>query len=182
MKQHIHIFGASGSGTTTIARQICERLGYTHFDSDDFYWLPSGDQPFTLERPREECLKMMHDALTQNDKWILSGSLCGWAEELIPYLDLVVFVYVPQDLRLKRLKEREEARYGEKISPGGERYEASRKFLEWAAAYDAGTQTGRNLAKHEAWLKTIEAPVLRVINQDLEESIGQVLAIMNECG
>ena len=35
MKKHIHIFGASGSGTTTIAKAVSERLGYAHFDSDN---------------------------------------------------------------------------------------------------------------------------------------------------
>lgn len=175
MKHNIHIFGASGSGTTTIARHICERLGYRHFDSDDFFWLQTGNQPFTVERPREECLQMMQSALTQHDKWVLSGSLTGWGDVLIPYFDLVIFVYVPQEVRLERLKQREAARYGNEISPGGERYEASRTFLEWAATYDAGTQTGRSLAKHEAWLETVAAPVLRVTNLDWEESIRQVL-------
>jgi 2-phosphoglycerate kinase len=35
MQQHIHIFGASGSGTTSIAQGICKKIGYQHFDSDD---------------------------------------------------------------------------------------------------------------------------------------------------
>ena len=40
MKNRVHIFGASGSGTTTIAQAVSEKLGYKHFDSDDYYWYP----------------------------------------------------------------------------------------------------------------------------------------------
>ena len=34
MKQVIHIFGASGSGTSTLGRKICEELGYFFMDTD----------------------------------------------------------------------------------------------------------------------------------------------------
>ena len=31
MKNVIHIFGASGSGTTTLGKKICEELGYKQY-------------------------------------------------------------------------------------------------------------------------------------------------------
>lgn len=48
MKKHIHLFGASGSGTTTIAAQLSARLGCAHFDADRYFWLPTAE-PFTQE-------------------------------------------------------------------------------------------------------------------------------------
>ena len=42
MKKHIHIFGASGSGTTTISQKVCGHTGYSHFDSDSYFWLSPG--------------------------------------------------------------------------------------------------------------------------------------------
>lgn len=39
-KNLIHIFGASGSGTTTLAEKISRELGYFHLDTDDYFWLP----------------------------------------------------------------------------------------------------------------------------------------------
>ena len=82
---------------------------------------------------------------------------------------LVVFVYVPQDVRLERLKKREAERYGDS------RYEETRDFLEWAAAYDAGTRNGRSLPRHEAWLENVECPVLRIGNDFLEDSVKAVM-------
>lgn len=173
MKRKIHIFGASGSGTTTIAKIICDRLGYKHFDSDNYFWLPTKDT-FTVERPINECLQMMGNDLSRCDNWILSGSLTGWGDVLVRYFDLVIFVYVPQDIRLERLKKREYERYGDNILPGGNKYEQTKDFLEWAAAYDLGTRNGRSLPKHEAWLKTIECPVIKIENIILNESINSV--------
>ncbi len=174
MKQRIHIFGASGSGTTTIAKNVCSHLDYKHFDSDNYFW-ENTIKPFTIERDRNECLELMQTDLLNFDKWILSGSLCGWGDILIPNFDLVVFVYVPQEIRIERLKLREYERYGARILPGGDRYENSKDFIEWAAAYDSGTRNGRSLSKHRAWLTAVKCPVIEVVNYDLENSVEQVI-------
>ena len=178
-KQHIHIFGASGAGTTTIAGMVCQRLGYRHLDADDYFWLPTAN-PFTEERPRGECLHMMDADLSQNRRWVLSGSLATWGDSLIPYFDLAVFVYVPPDIRLARLQKRELERYGNDAAHGGKRYEETQAFLAWAAAYDAGTRNGRSLPKHEAWLAGLSCKTLRIVNDDLETSVKAVMQAMVE--
>ncbi len=71
--------------------------------------------------------------------WALSGSLFGWGDVFIPLFDLVVFLYIPADLRMARLRAREIARYGEAaIAPGGAMHASSTAFLQWAAGYDEG--------------------------------------------
>jgi 3-methyladenine DNA glycosylase AlkD len=178
LRRHVHIFGASGSGTTTIAKEIGKAIGYRHFDSDNYFWLPT-EEPFTAERDRAECISLLQADLNTNVPWILSGSVVGWGEALLPLFDLVVFVYVPQELRMERLKKREEERYGSRILPGGDRYQASVDFIDWAASYDSGTKTGRSLQKHEAWLSAVTCPVIRVTNINLEDSITEVINAIN---
>jgi len=36
-KSAIHIYGASGSGTSTLGKFISEQLGYTFMDTDDYF-------------------------------------------------------------------------------------------------------------------------------------------------
>ena len=168
MKKHVHVFGASGAGTTTIAKIVSGQLGYKHFDSDDYFWLSTA-KPFTAERERNECLKMMDEDLSQNDKWVLSGSIANWGNILVPHFDLVIFVYVPTEIRLERLKKREHERYGET------RHKESQEFLAWAAAYDDGSRNGRSLPKHEEWLKNINCLTLRITNIDFGTSIEAVM-------
>lgn len=184
MKKHIHIFGASGSGTTTIAGIVAKKLNYGHFDSDDYYWMPT-DPPYISERAQDERIGMMRSDLSKSKQWILSGSLTGWGDDLIPLFDLVIFLYVPPKTRIERLKKREFERYGESVCEDGDQrealiYEQSRAFLEWAAAYDTGTKTGRNPQRHEAWMKTLDCPVVRLVNDDLDSSVKTVIAAIME--
>lgn len=37
MKKIIHLFGASGSGTSTLGKYIREKLGYFFMDTDDYF-------------------------------------------------------------------------------------------------------------------------------------------------
>lgn len=48
-KQVIHIYGASGAGTSTIGKYISDRLGYFFMDTDDYFWEPA-DTPYTVKR------------------------------------------------------------------------------------------------------------------------------------
>jgi len=174
MKSRIHIFGASGSGTTTIAQVVAKTMGYKHFDTDDYYWLDTG-QPYAQTRPIEERIALMEADLDPNGKWILSGSLDSWGDPLVPLFELVVFVYSPTELRIGRLEKRELERYGQDALPGGERHSATREFIEWAKGYDSGSLAGRSLPRHEAWLEKLECDVVRVTNINLEVAIDVVI-------
>ena len=53
MKNVIYIFGAAGSGTTTLGKRIAEELDYIHMDTDDYFWLPTNPR-YTTKRSKEE--------------------------------------------------------------------------------------------------------------------------------
>ena len=135
MLHRIHILGASGSGTTTVGRALAEHLHVPHFDTDDYFWVPT-DPPFTHQRARPERQQLLMDALTAHDAWVVSGSLCGWGDMAIPLFELVVFLSIPHDIRMTRLRQREHERFGERILPGGDMYVSSQAFLAWAASYE----------------------------------------------
>ncbi len=172
MKKHVHILGASGSGTTTLAKALSSELGYTHFDSDNYFWFPT-EPPFTTKRPLDERVYFLKNDIEKVDKWILSGSNCGWGDFLIDSYDLVIFLYVPASTRMRRLVQREMQRYPiESISPGGDMYVSHKAFIEWAAAYETGGIDMRSLALHNEWLKKLRCPVIRIEGeQSTEERI-----------
>lgn len=167
-KQVIHIIGASGAGTTTLARYISETLGYHAMDTDDYYWMPT-DPPFTVKRPVPERIALMKAEIDAYDKVVLSGSMTRWGDELVPYFTLVVLVLTDTSLRLKRIHERELARFGSRILPGGDMYEQHQSFLQWAASYDTESIETRSRANHDAWLKTMKCPVLTLNGADTPE-------------
>ena len=160
--KRIHIFGASGSGTTTLGAALADAMGGRHFDTDSYFWIPT-DPPFQTIRERAERQELLRQDLEQNDSWALSGSLCGWGDFAIPMFDLVVFLWIPSDLRMQRLEKREIERYGPEIeNPSDPRYPQHKEFLDWAASYDTGGLDMRSKSRHEQWIATLPCPVIRI--------------------
>ena len=58
MKHVIHIYGASGSGTSTLGKALAKELGWRWMDSDDYFWMPT-DPPYTTKRSIPERINLM---------------------------------------------------------------------------------------------------------------------------
>lgn len=158
----IHILGASGSGTSSLGAALATRFGYAHLEVDRFFWEPT-EPPFTTMREVGERRPMLTAALDAHPRWVLSGSLCGWGDVFIPRFELVVFLYLPPEIRMARLRERERMRYGEAATgPGGPMHQHYRTFIEWAASYDSADDTIRSLARHRRWLAALKCPTMRL--------------------
>jgi adenylate kinase family enzyme len=173
------VTGASGAGVTTLGGALAGALSVPQLDTDDFYWLPS-DPPFRHKRAIPERLRLLGEALDRTPRgWVLSGSLDGWGDPLVPRFDVVVFLLVPTGERLERLRMRERHRYGEAaLAPGGPLHEHYRAFVEWASTYDEGSQEGRSRPRHEAWLARLPCPVIRLEGVlALDDMVSRVLGV-----
>jgi adenylate kinase family enzyme len=154
---------------------MATRYGHRHLDTDDFFWERT-DPPYRRKRPRAERLALLRQALHEACSWVLSGSLCGWGDPLVPEFELVVFLAVPTPVRLARLEAREIGRYGRHaVAPGGARHQTHVEFLEWAGRYDTGGLEMRSRALHEAWLAALPCPVVRLEgNLTVAEQIARI--------
>lgn len=157
----VHILGASGSGVTTLGRALAEQLKCPCFDCDDYFWLPT-QSPYRIKRQREQRQALLQSDLTMSDAWVLSGSACGWGDVFIPLFDLVVYLWLPREVRLERLRQREHAIFGDDMLPGGVMHEAHQNFMEYAACYDDADESMRSRQLHEKWLSQLSCPVLRI--------------------
>jgi adenylate kinase family enzyme len=180
MRERLLIFGASGSGTSTLGGQIAAIHGLTLFDVDDFFWEMT-DPPFQQARERSERRRLLMEALSSERRWVLSGSICGWGDAAIPLFDLAVFVITPTALRLERLHARERRRFGDRLSANGDMHKQHEDFLAWAAQYDEGPISMRSRLLHEEWLNKLGCPVVRVDGscpiEVLENQITVAMAI-----
>jgi adenylate kinase family enzyme len=175
---HINIFRASGSGVTTLGEALGDKLGYPYFDSDHYFWLPS-DPPFTNRREPEIRNAFINAATANHKNWILGGSVINWNNDW--QFDLSVFLYIPQQIRLNRLKEREYERYGDIIHTDKERNRLYNEFIEWARGYDELITNSRSLHSHKNWMDNLRTPLL-VIEGDttVEERMEAVLGKIAE--
>ena len=166
------VMGASGSGTTTLARALASQWAVPHADADDYFWVPT-DPPYVEKRAEADRLRLMQEVFVPRDAWVLSGSVMGWGESLMTRVETVVFCTLPPAVRLERLRTREVVRYGARIEAGGDRAESFAEFLTWASGYDDPDFDGRNRAGHEEWLASFDRPVVRV---DTSRPVDELLA------
>ena len=96
---------------------------------------------------------------------MLSGSLLDWGESVLEQCDAGVFLTLDPAERLRRLETREAVRRA------GHRA-AWEQFRDWARGYNDPTFAGRSRAGHEAWLETLEKPLLRL---DSDRPTAQLL-------
>ncbi|MEM7657279.1 MAG: AAA family ATPase [Bacteroidota bacterium] len=170
------IFGAAGSGTTTLAHSLAERLQWTHLDADAYYW-EATPIPFQQKVPKAIRQQRLIADVEQHTPVVVSGSLATWGEYWQTAFDLAVFLQLPSELRMVRLRQREIARYGDSLKTHPERQAISDAFLTWAAQYDDPNFEGRSIRQHQDWMKQLSCEVLN-LKGDLsnEERIRRVLA------
>jgi adenylate kinase family enzyme len=176
MINYIHILGPSGSGTTTIAEKLSEKHNFAHFDADNYFW-KSTNPPYQHLRSIEERRRLLKEDLKNETRWIISGSFCGWGDIFMDEFDLVIYLWTPINVRLRRLKTREQKRFGSAVLPGGKMFERHQKFLDSAARYDYDQTEFRNKRTHEEWMQKLDCPILKI---EGEQTIKEIISIIEE--
>ena len=108
-RSRLHVMGASGTGTTTLARALADHWAVPHADADDYFWVPSSP-PYVHKRPADEHVTLMRSVFVPREEWVLSGSMLGWGERVVSECDAVVFLTLQYDERKHRLEDGENDR------------------------------------------------------------------------
>ncbi|WP_080057376.1 P-loop NTPase family protein [Spirosoma aerolatum] len=178
----IHIFGASGSGVTTLGNALSTQTGIPYFDTDAYYWIPS-NPPYLFRRDPTERIALLTTDLSHSANWIVGGSLLNWGDQWLSAFDLAVFLWVPPSLRLERLRKREFERYGDVIFTDKDRHQQYEEFIDWASGYDTNVAHGRTLQAHENWMQKLTCPLIELRgNHTVTERLDMVarqLALQN---
>ncbi|MEZ5553808.1 MAG: hypothetical protein R3E82_23225 [Pseudomonadales bacterium] len=175
MNHRIHVFGASGSGTTSLGSELARRIDGLHLDTDSYYWMDT-DPPFVEKRKSIERVEMIEQDVCGVERWVLSGSLCSWGDPLLDRFTLAIFLFIDPSIRMERLRLREIERYGARIEPGGDMYHQHLEFMEWALSYDTAAAPIRSMDLHTNWIKRLHCPVVKLNSvKPIEELCGEIL-------
>lgn len=166
---NILIIGASGSGQTILGKALAHKLAFTFFDTDDFYWLPT-TPAYQKKRDTDSRLALILQAKKSNS-CVIAGSVLGWGDVLEECFDLIVFLSLDTEIRLRRLRAREQEELGF----------VDEEFIAWAQEYENPNFNSRNRVKHLNWLANKKAKVL-TIEGDLtvKQRLAAVMAALNE--
>lgn len=175
MINHIHILGPSGSGTTTIGKELSREYNLAHFDADNYFWKPT-KPPYQHLRSIKQRRQLLKKDIENESAWVISGSFCGWGDIFIDEFDLVIYLWTPINIRLQRLKSREQQRFGSAVLPGGKMFERHQKFLDSAARYDYDQTEVRNKRTHEEWMQKLDCPILKIKGSKTVSEIMKIIS------
>lgn len=96
------VYGVTGSGKTTLAKQIAAKSGLPLVDVDDLAWV--ADQPWTPV-PDDEQRKLFAEACS-SDRWVMDTAYGKWIDIPLARAQLIVCLDYPRWLSLARLLRR----------------------------------------------------------------------------
>lgn len=156
MIQGIAVFGLNGGGKSILTHALAKAMGYFEMDVEDYYFPEQkesrqsalenreiintehkGTLPFSNPRSKSEIQSRILGDIESHPKFILSGVTMNWNDEILSQINIAFWVQTPLEERLKRIKVREERRFGSRVLLGGDMYKQQMDFRNIVANRDS---------------------------------------------
>ncbi len=154
MREGIAIVGLNGSGKSTLGHALAKELSYYEIDVEDYYFPEQkesrraaldgeygdsldylGDMPYSVSRTNEEVEEGIAKDIAAHPRYILTGVTINWSEEILSTIKKVFWLKTGTDERVRRVKDREEKRWGDRVAEGGDMYEQQKSFRDLIAGF-----------------------------------------------
>ena len=166
----ICVCGLNGSCKSTLACALAKELNFKHMDIEQYYFI-STDNPYSSSRTREEVERLLLEDINKNHCFIFSAVNGDMMPEINDNYDLVVYLDVPLDMRMKRIRQRSIDKFGDRVLPGGDMYEQEESFFAYAEK--------RTPEKIEKWLKTLSCKAIRLDGtKPIQESVELIKSLL----
>lgn len=163
----ILVMGASGSGQTTLGKELSNYLSFKFIDSDNMYWLPTKPE-YQKKRDIDSRLSMTLKEM-RPENVVMAGSIMGWGDKLENAFDIIVFLSLDTNIRIKRLEQREMLELGY----------IDQAFLDWAKEYDNPNFDSRSRLKHETWMSKRQAQIIKIEGDlTVKHRLDRVISIL----
>ncbi|MBP5178737.1 MAG: AAA family ATPase [Lachnospiraceae bacterium] len=165
MREGIAIVGLNGSGKSTLGHALAKKLGYYEIDVEDYYFPEQresrraaldgnyevncdylGEIPYSVSRSKEEVELAIAKEIATHPKYIATGVTMNWSPEVLSTIKIVFWLKTDTDERMRRVKDREEKRWGSRVSEGGDMYEQQLSFRNLIAGFTE-TKVADSVAK-----------------------------------
>ena len=169
----ILIMGLNGCGKSTLGRALAERIGWDFMDVEDFYFPAGQENPYGVSRTREEAVSLLREATKARPRFVYASVAGPRDDEVEARCALAVVLSTPKEVRLRRVEQRQIARFGERVLEGGDMFEQEAAFRAFVAK--------RSENEVEARAARLACPVLRLdATRPIEESVALIIAEMKK--
>ena len=149
----IIIFGGNGSGKTTLGKELARALSFKYMDVEDYHF-ENSEIPYTVERSREDCVRLMLADIEKNSSFVISAVTGDFGDIIPSFYKLAVFITAPKEVRIERVKRRVYEQHGNRVCEGGDMHEQTAKFIDFISS--------RSLSKIDQWAETLTCPVINI--------------------
>ena len=191
MIRGIAIFGLNGGGKSTLTHALAKQTGYFEMDAEDYYfpeqrasriWALENDSiidtehlgklPFSNPRTKNEVQTAIMEDIEAHPKFILASVTMNWSDEILSNIDIAFWVQAPLEERLRRIRAREEKRFGVRALAGGDMYTQQAEFRK--------VVENRDSKSVEESAKKLSCPVIVLdgalpVAKNLEKMLEEVL-------
>lgn len=158
-----------------MGKVLARQLGFHFVDSEQLYF-PKTDPhyPYASPRTRKEVEQLLFREIKAHKDFVLASVKGDYGETIYPFFQYAVWMDVPSDIRLQRVKERSFQKFGSRMLPGGDLYEQEESFFDFVKSRAENTV--------EEWLLSLRCPVIRVDGtKPIEENVEFIIErIRNE--
>ena len=150
----IIICGLYGAGKSTLGKALAEKLNFHFIDNENLYF-PKTDPYYLYSSPRthEEAEKLLLDEIKEYKNFVLA-SVKGDYKDADCFFQLAVWLDVPKEIRIQRVKHRSFQKFGKRMMPGGDLYQQEKGFFDFVESRKESTV--------EEWLQSLTCPVIRI--------------------
>lgn len=168
------LYGVTGSGKSTAAVAVGERLGLpVHLVDEEIGWLPGWQ-----ERPLEE-QRAIAGEIVAGERWVLDSSYGKWIDLVMPRTQVVVGLDYPRWLSLGRLLRRTTYRWAMRVEMCNGNVERARQIIsrDSIIVWHFRSFT-RKRERMRAWVERPDGPPLLLVRRPKE--LEAVLAALSE--
>jgi cytidylate kinase len=103
--QGIIVSGAKVSGKTTLGRELSRILNIKRMDAEDYYFREA-EIPYSDARSKIEVISLMLADIEKHRTFVISTCIGDLGDVIPQYYKLAVYIKAPYELRMERVKQR----------------------------------------------------------------------------
>lgn len=169
MGNKIIVCGGNGAGKSTLGKQLAQQLGWKFMDIEDYYFPEkNADYDYATARTRDEVADLLVEDMQKYDDFVLASVKGNYGEAVTSMFNCAVFISVPKEIRMERVKKRSYQKFGDRMLQGGDLYEQEQSFFDMVERRSEKDVTD--------WLQSMNIPVIQVDGtQSIDSNVKRIM-------